>query len=408
LTAPDERPWRDLRALLHREGAAIALISFAAFLGNGMLFPVLPLYLDHLGASGTVVGLGLALLGLGEGLCGFSWGVVADHRGVAIPLAVFVAGSVLAYAGLALLPVIAAALAFRFVLAALGAAIWPAGRGYFVRAVPVRSKGLAVAAFAVMIASGMSVGGFLSGAIVGSGGFGAVFWTLAAVTAAIGAVAIPRLRFTPPGPPPAAGGAGPPARARGIITPPVLTVGAIVALVAGAYGSVLSFVPLLMAKAGLPAGRVGAVFGVGTAASLLILPFAGHFADRARRRTMIGALAAYALAIAALAVARGFWPVLLATTLMFLSRWAGDPAMVALLSDVVPPHLQGRAQGLHVIAFDLGLVGAPAIAGALWDRWGPPATFGFAALLAAAALGVATLRVPRGEWRNDGGALSAG
>ena len=397
MIAPDERGLHDLRSLLGRTGTAIALIAFVAFAGNGMLFPVLPLYLDHLGASGATVGLALALLGLGEGLFGFLWGAVTDRSGVLVPLAVFTFGSAVGYVALALLPMVAAVLVIRLVLAALGAAIWPAGRGYFVQAVPARSKGLAVAAFGLLIAGGMSLGGFLSGAVVEVAGFSGVFLTLALGTGLIGLVAVPRLPPPRAGPPPAAPRAP---SMRAILSGPVLTVGAIVTFVAAAYGSVISFVPLLMASAGLPPGRVGVVFGVGTATSLLILPYAGHLADRAGRRTaMVGGLLAYVLAIFALGYARGFWPILLVTTAMFVSRWASDPAMVALLSDVVPPAFQGRAQGLHVIAFDLGLLTGPTLAGVIWDRWGAVGTFTFAAALAAGALLVALVLVREREWR---------
>lgn len=386
---------RDLRALLGREGAAIALVTFAAFLGNGMLFPALPLYLDHLGASGATVGLNVALLGLGEALFGFSWGALTDRRGPFIPLAVFAAGSAVSYAGLALLPLIAAALVIRFVLAALGAAIWPAGRGYFLQAVPVRSKGMAVAAFGILVAGGLSAGGFASGVIVDALGFAGLFWILAAATALAAVVALPPLRRARP----ADHGATPSVPSRSIVTRPVVTVGAIVALVAASYGTVVSFVPLLMAASGISASRIGVVFGVSAAASLLILPYAGHLADRAgRRAVMMVTLVVYAGAIVSLGFARGFWPILAATGLMFVSRWASDPAMVALLSDVVPRGALGRAQGLHVIAFDVGLVSGPTLAGIIWDFAGAGGTFSFAALLAAGAFVVAWRGVRERAW----------
>lgn len=403
MTAPDERGFGDLRSLLGREGAAIALISFAAFLGNGILFPVLPLYLDHLGASGATVGMALALLGLGEGLFGFFWGALTDRRGVFIPLAVFMAGSIVSYAALAVLPVIAAVLGLRFVLAGLGAAIWPAGRGYFLQAVPARSKGRAVAAFGILVAGGLSVGGFTSGIIVDAFGYDRLFWILAAVTAVTAGVTLPRLwgaAVARPAAAPGVSGIAPSVQSfRSIVTGPVLTVGAIVMLVAGSYGTVVSFVPLLVARSGGSASGVGVIFGVSTAASLLILPYAGHLADRAgRRAVMMVTLVVYAIAILSLGFARGYWPVLGATGLMFVSRWASDPAMVALLSDVVPRGAQGRAQGVHVIAFDLGLLTGPTAAGVIWDRSGAAATFGFAALLAAAAFAVAWRRVRERVW----------
>jgi predicted MFS family arabinose efflux permease len=83
---------------------------------------------------------------------------------------------------------------------------------------------------------------------------------------------------------------------------------------------------------------------------------------------------------------------------MFVSRWASDPAMVALLADVVPREALGRAQGLHVIAFDLGLLTGPTIAGLIWDRAGPAGTFSFAALLGAGAFAVAWKGVRERAW----------
>ncbi|HSB20172.1 MAG TPA: MFS transporter [Anaeromyxobacteraceae bacterium] len=114
------------------------------------------------------------------------------------------------------------------------------------------------------------------------------------------------------------------------------------------------------------AGWVVSLYGIGVTVAG---PLGGLLADRlGRRATMVGGLAAGALAVAALALARH--PVLL-SALAFSAAATGDlyrPAMAAAVADVVPPPDRTRAFGLVYWAVNLGLAFGLLVAGLFADR----------------------------------------
>lgn len=114
------------------------------------------------------------------------------------------------------------------------------------------------------------------------------------------------------------------------------------------------------------AGRVVALYGVGV---VLGAPIGGALADRVgRRATMVGGLAAGALTVGALALARG------APWLAALALAAGAtnelfrPAMNAALADVVPPADRARAFGLVYWAVNIAIALGMLLAGAVAER----------------------------------------
>jgi MFS family permease len=68
----------------------------------------------------------------------------------------------------------------------------------------------------------------------------------------------------------------------------------------------------------------------------------------------------------------------------------------AMVADAAPAHLRGTAFGVFNFMRGVLLLIASVIAGVLWDRVGPAATFWAAALLAAASLVSLSLVRPGG------------
>jgi MFS family permease len=75
--------------------------------------------------------------------------------------------------------------------------------------------------------------------------------------------------------------------------------------------------------------------------------------------------------------------------------------MNKLIADVAPPALRGTAFGVFNLVGGVALLLASAVAGALWQRWGAPATFVAGGTFAlSAALGLLAVRVRgRGDAR---------
>lgn len=124
---------------------------------------------------------------------------------------------------------------------------------------------------------------------------------------------------------------------------------------------------------------------------------AGWLADRMNARTLLEA------SLVALIVADGclaWWPtdagVLVGAALWGLHMALSQGLMNKLVADMAPAELRGTAFGLFNLAGGVALLLASAIAGALWQRLGAPATFmagaGFALVC---GLGLLAVRVRR-------------
>lgn len=118
--------------------------------------------------------------------------------------------------------------------------------------------------------------------------------------------------------------------------------------------------------------------------AVLAYPF-GSLSDRLQPRLLL-AVALFALVAANSLLALGgawlwagvgLWGVHMAMTQGLLS---------AMVADASPARLRGTAFGIFYLASGVGLLAASAIAGVVWDQWGPDATFHVGAALGAMAL----------------------
>ena len=135
---------------------------------------------------------------------------------------------------------------------------------------------------------------------------------------------------------------------------------------------------------------------------LLVLP-AGHVADRSDRLKVLAgcyalelvcALLLLAFTLAELAVA---WPVFAVMVLFGVARAFSMPAGQALLPNVVPPALFGRAVAVNSSTWQLSTIAGPAIGGLVYLAGAEVVYSCVAALLAAAVLLMAGVRAPRPE-----------
>lgn len=148
-----------------------------------------------------------------------------------------------------------------------------------------------------------------------------------------------------------------------------------------------AFLVLRAQSVGVQASAVPLFLVAMNAAYALSAYPAGRLSDTQGRRRLLfagfGLLAAseivLALAGSAAAVGAGalLWGLHLGLTQGIFS---------ALVADAAPPELRGTAFGIFHLVTGLALLGASAVAGALWHAVGPAATFGAAAALVVAGL----------------------
>lgn len=124
-------------------------------------------------------------------------------------------------------------------------------------------------------------------------------------------------------------------------------------------------------------------------------PF-GSLSDRVGRRPLLAAgLLVLVGADLVLALAGGVAAVLAGAALWGLHMGLTQGLLAALVADTAPARLRGTAFGLFNLASGATLLAASALAGVLWERYGPSATFLAGAVFAGLALaGVAALLRP--------------
>ena len=114
---------------------------------------------------------------------------------------------------------------------------------------------------------------------------------------------------------------------------------------------------------------------------------AGRLSDRFGRR---GLLAAGMLSLAAsqlvLALAGGWSALAIGAVLWGFHMGLTQGLFSALVADAVPPPVRGTAFGIHQLVNGAALLAASVLAGWLWARFGPPATFLAGAGITLAAL----------------------
>jgi MFS family permease len=159
-----------------------------------------------------------------------------------------------------------------------------------------------------------------------------------------------------------------------------------------------AFLILRARDAGLPIALAPLVLvGMNIVYALSAYP-AGVISDGRSRLTPLAiGLALLIAADAVLAGTSGLYGVALGVALWGLHMGLTQGLLATLVADVAAPELRGTAFGVFNLAGGVGTLASSVVAGALWDSYGAPATFGAGAacaLVALAGLAVAKSRAP--------------
>lgn len=167
-----------------------------------------------------------------------------------------------------------------------------------------------------------------------------------------------------------------------------------------------AFLILRAQDVGLAVGSVPVIMIVMNIVYAAVAYPAGAAADRLRPRTLF--LAGLWMLIGAdvvFAWARSPFPVFIGAALWGMHMALTQGLLSKLVADTAPVDLRGTAFGISSLVSGASLLLASLIAGALWNRFGPPATFiAGAAFATLAVLGLILYRpgAPAGEHRKAG------
>jgi MFS family permease len=314
--------------------------------------PLLPDYVSELGLSKAEAGVLSASYAAGTLLASLPAGLLATRAG---PRRTVVGG-------LALLGISSLAFGFardialldtaRFVQGISGALIWSGALTWLITAAPPERRGSVIGTVLGTAVAGALIGPAL-GALAAEIGTEPVFGAVLAISAVFAYLAI----RTPESAPPERQGLGEMAAA--ILTRPVLTATAFVAVPSMMFGAVEVLVPLRIDDLGGGHALIAAGFIVGAAIEAGLAPISGRYSDRVGRAVPFAAgLTVAALAMVAIGVAQGI-PVVVGG-LLVASLGGGicfAPALTLLSETAESSHLhQGLAAGLSNMAWASGQV----------------------------------------------------
>ncbi|MFL5274592.1 MAG: MFS transporter [Anaeromyxobacteraceae bacterium] len=372
------------RALLVRLGADLPATFwwlFAGMLANALatfVFPFLALFLVARGFSPSRAGLVVALYGGGSILAGPVAGSLADRVGRRPTLlASLVAGAALT----ALLAAVEAPTAIACAALALGLvtnAFRPAAQAIIADVVAPERRGQAFSLLYWANNLGMALAMVLGGTLA-SRGYSALFLADAATTAVFAAVAWWRIPETRPGP---RGGPGAAAERDGGYRA-ILSDGVFVAFAVLNLAFLVGFLqfqvalPLDMQRHGLSPAAFGRVLSVNGFLIALLQPWAAPLLRRLDpSRVLAAASALVGVGYGAYALAATATGYAAATALWSLGEVACVPVTMALVADLSPAHLRGRYQGAIGVSWGSGMLLAPAVGGAVLERFGASALWG--------------------------------
>jgi MFS family permease len=350
---------------------------------------LLPLSLLDMGATPAFAALMVGLRGVGVLLFDVPAGMLVARFG---DKPVLLGGLSLILVGLVSLALADSVVVVGAAAVALGVghAAWMLGRqSYLADTCDTHELGRALAGLAGLQRGGALVGPFAGGVLAGAAGFPIAFGMGAVFAVSAAAMVLSFARAVPPHDDPDAGVAG---------TLQVLRSQRRVLAIVG--GSTLTLqlmrasrqllVPLFGQSVGLDVTTIGLVYSLSTVVDIALFHPSGLIADRwGRKWSAVPSMAFYALGLALLPLASGFYSLLAIAMLLGLANGVGTGVVMIMGADLARASgRRGQFLGLWRLIGDFGLGGAPLLVGSIADAVGL-----WAASLTVAGLGTVGVAV---------------
>jgi MFS family permease len=367
---------------LPRAVLLLGLTSFFTDVGTEMIFPLLPVFLASLGAAPAFLGLVEGAADATSSLLKLAFGYVSDRTTRKGPLVV--AGYLIATVAR---PLVALASAPWHVLIVrvtdrVGKGIRSAPRdALLAEAAREGESGRAFGFHRAMDHAGAVVGPLVATGLLGAGwSMRGVFW--AALVPGAVAVALVSMVRTPPS---ASKGAS--LAARGASRLPGSLRAYLGILTLFSLGNSSDAFLLLRARdLGVSIALLPVLWSVLHVSKLLSSYWGGGYSDRIDRpKVILAGWAIYALTYLGLGLAQQAWQAWVLFTVYGTYHGLTEPAEKALVKDMAPPDVRGRAYGFYNFVIGATAVPASALTGWLWQRWSPLVALATGAGVAAAS-----------------------
>ena len=362
----DHTVWAELRRLV----PPLYLPVFAMTSGMTIALPLIPLYLEDIGISLSMVGVIMGATGIGAALVGIPASALAerfsnDHLMLAAVVASAAAVMVFGFVE------IAAILLVLRLISGFGFGAMGQSRQLFItRGVPIHFRGRVTSGMGGTHRLALAAGPVLGGADAGVWGFAAAFF-VAGCAAAFGLL----FWFVP-------GGREEPIGEQRSERVPVLAalrrhrrrvlVGGFGPLLiqAGREGRYV-VIPLIADRLGLSLAEIGGLLAIGTVVDFMVFPLSGVLMDRfGRLYAIVPAFTVMAIGMVLLGLADTATQVALASVLIGLGNGATSGAVLTLGADLAPDGEQGPYLAGFNLVSNLGFFVGPFVVGAVADASG--------------------------------------
>lgn len=379
-------------AVLRRIAPSVLLPALVYEIGNGAIAPILALVALAEGASPSVAGVLLSMLGIGRvaGDIPAAWLAdrLGDRRAMLVAAAATAGGLVVCWA----VPSILAFAVALLLIGACGATFYLARQTYLSESVALHLRARALSTLAGAHRVGLFIGPFAGAAAIHLWGTRAAFGVafVATLTTALLLLVVPDTERADDRPPATRGGT--PAwtmflRHRRLF----LTLGLAVFLVGAVRAARQTVLPLWADHIGLSATATSLVFGVANAVDMSLFYPSGHVMDRLGRLWVaIPAMVLLGAGMIALPLSASIVTLGIAAIVMSIGNGIGSGIMMTLGADAAPRNDRTTFLSIWRLLSDTGnAVGplVPAAGAALVSLAAGISVTGFVGLAAAAGLG---------------------
>ena len=373
-----------MKSIFQRELILVALAGTIVVMGLGFIIPLFPIYVAEKGASNFELGLIVSGFTISQFFVQPFFGGLSDRYGRKL----FMLGGLACYGLVALLYVFASTLSQVFVVRLLhgfGAGmIWPALSAFVIDLSPVERRGETMGMLSAVEMVGFAVGPFLGGILYSIGGMNAPFLgcALLAFTATALIWIFIRERFNPKG-----------ADSvkwferygfSSLRLPDIRLLCWIGFTEAFIWGVIITLLPVMGTRAGIPPGRIGWLFSAYFIVYILLQHPVGRWSDRqGRKKPILLGLGIYTLAVLLLSREGGLFYMMGVLAVAGAGLGIYSPSIRVAIADLTAEKLRGASLGFFFTTRMIGFFLGPNISGLLADRFGQGLPF----LVGAAGLG---------------------
>jgi len=369
---------------LRKELILVAVAGTIVILGLGFIIPLFPIYVAEKGASNLELGLIVSGFTISQFFVQPFFGGLSDRYGRKI----FMVGGMACYGLVAFLYIFASTLPQVFVVRLLhgvGAGmIWPALSAFVIDLAPLERRGETMGVLSAVEMVGFAVGPFLGGLLYSLGGMNAPFWgcTLLAFAATALIWIFIHERFHPKE------GTSLKWHERygfsSLRLHDIRLLCGIGFAEAFVWGVIITLLPVMGAKAGVPPGKIGWLFSAYFVVYILLQWPVGKWSDRqGRKKPILLGLGIYTLSVLFLSREGGLSYMMMVLAVAGAGLGIYSPSIRVAVADLSAEKVRGASLGVFFTTRMLGFFLGPNISGLLADRFGQGLPF----LVGAAGLG---------------------